>query len=144
MGWEADIEKWRCHNYDYTVDYLSSRSKIAGRVVIAHALGLWVAGMVGTIGTTAGFRFSGGGLGLFLGGVMSLPWMAGLGVLIWFCSDWIERHPFIFALIGPLVVCASYALFVGAFLDATAISSVTSSLCYLLLVLWSRLRSAAV
>ncbi len=100
--------------------------------------------MVGTIGTTAGFSVGGGGLGLFLGGLLSIPWMAVLATVIWFYGGWIKRHPFLFALIGPIVVCASYALLAGAFLDAVAVSSVTSSVCYLLLVLWSRLRSAAI
>ena len=126
------------------MDVLSSRSTISRRVVIAHALGLWTSDMLGTIGTTAGFSVGGGWLGLFLGGLISLPWLAALATVIWFYSDWIERHPFVFALIGPLVVCASYALLAGAFSDATAVSSVTSTICYLLLVLWKRLRSPTV
>lgn len=144
LGWEADVAKCGSTSNDCTMNVSSSRSTIAGRLVIAHVVGLWTAGMVGTIGTTAGFSVGGGGLGLLLGGLLSLPWMAVLATLIWFYSGWIKRHPFIFALTGPIVVCASYALLGGAFLDAVAISSVTSSICYLLLVLVSRLRSAAV
>jgi len=124
------------------MDRPSSRTKIASRVVIAHAAGLWTAGMVGTIGTTAGFSVAGGGLGLFLGGILSIPWIAALAAIIWFYGGWIEKHPFLFAVIGPVVVCGSYALLAGAFLDAVAASSITSGASYLALVLWGNFRSA--
>lgn len=120
----------------------SSKTKIAGRVVIAHAAGLWTAGMVGTIGTTAGFSIAGGGLGLFLGGILSIPWIVALAAIIWFYGSWIDKHPFLFAFIGPMAVCGSYALLGGAFLDAVAVSSITSSACYLALVVFGGLQSA--
>ena len=94
--------------------------------------------MWGSIGTTAGFSFLAGGLGLYLGGLMSIPWMVALIALIWFYDGLIERHLFAFVLIGPVFVCGTYALLGGAWLDAVAISSVASSVCYLLLTLWSR------
>lgn len=118
----------------------SSRSTIAGKVVIAHAIGLWASGMAGSIGTTAGFSFSAGGLGLFLGGILSIPWMVALAVFIWFRGGWIERHPVVFAVVGPIIVCGTYASPTGAFLDAVAVSSLTSAICYLLIALWLRHR----
>lgn len=96
--------------------------------------------MVGTIGTTAGLSVIGGGLYLFLGGIVSIPWMTALATVIWFRGGWIERHPFIFAFTGPIIVCGTYTWLAGAFLDAVAISCVTSSAFYLLLVLWGNWR----
>jgi hypothetical protein len=69
--------------------------------------------------------------------------MLTLAILIWFYGGWIDRHPVLFAIAGPVVVCGSYALLAGAFLDAVAVSSVTSSICYLLLTMWTRFRRAA-
>ena len=120
----------------------SSRSLIALRVLFCHAIGLWTAGIIGSIGTTAGFSFSSGGLGLLLGGILSLPWMLAVAIAIWFNAAWIERHPFAFIATGMAVVCGSYALLGGAWLDAVAISSGTSSLCYLLHVAWTKHRAA--
>jgi len=120
----------------------TSRSRVAGRVVIAHAVGLWTAGMVGTIGTTAGFSVLGGGIGLYLGGILSIPWISALAAAIWFYGKWIDKHPYVFALAGPVITCGSYAVLAGAFLDAVAVSSVTSSACYLALALWNNFRSA--
>lgn len=122
------------------MDAPSSRSKIFGRILVAHAVGLWVAGMEGSIGTTAGFDFFSGALGLFLGGVISIPWIAVLAATIWFQGGVIERHPLLFAIIGPITVCTSYAMLASPFLDAVAISCVTSSLCYLGLVYFGRWR----
>lgn len=123
------------------MDKPGSRGSILGRIGLAHAVGLWVAGMAGTIGTTSGFSFAGGGLGLFLGGILSLPWIIALVAVVWFWGGWIERHPFAFVLIGLVVVCGTYALLAGGFFDAVAISSVTSSLAYVLLTLWKPRRS---
>lgn len=101
---------------------------------------MWTAGMAGTIGTTTGFSVAGGGLGLSLGGLISLPWIVALAVVIWRFGGWIALHPIQFAVVGPVVVVASYAIFAGAFLDAVAISCVASSLCYLVLTSWRRLK----
>lgn len=125
------------------VNKLASRSTTAGKVIIAHAMGLWASGMASTIGTTAGFTVAGGGLGLFLGGILSIPWMLAIAILIWFYGGWIDRHPVLFAVVGPVVVCGTYALLAGAFLDAVAVSSVTSSICFLLIAMWTRFRRAA-
>ena len=103
------------------------------RVFVAHVIGLWIVGVLGTIGTTAGFSLSGGGLGLFLGGILSLPWLAVLLVVIHFYGGWIERHPVAFALTGPPLVDASYAVSFGGFLDAGAIASASASAFFLLL-----------
>jgi hypothetical protein len=123
---------------------LISRRAITIHVVVAHAVGLWTAGMVSTIGTTAGFSVAGGGLGLFLGGLLSLPWMMGVAAVVWLYGGWIERHPLVFALTGPVVVCGSWALLAGAFLDAVALSSITSSIFYLLLTALRRVRHSTV
>ncbi len=144
LSWEAGVAKYSPEVNDFAMDKPTSRSALAGYVTVAHAIGLWTAGMAGSIGTTAGFSVAAGGLGLFLGGILSLPWIAALAAVIWFYGGWIERHPFLFALIGPAIVCGTYALLGGAWLDAVAISSITSSACYLLLILIKRYRLAAI
>jgi hypothetical protein len=112
---------------------------MSGRILTAHVIGLSVTGMAGTVGTTAGFSPGGAFLGLFLGGVVSLPWMIILVVVIWFRGAWLEHHPFAFAICGPLLVLASwFALSGRAFLEAVAISCITSSVVVLLLTLWGR------
>ncbi len=118
------------------------RGNIAIRVLISHVCGLCVSGISDTIGTTSGFSIEGAGLGLFLGGLLSLPWLIALGALIWFQSRTIETHPVIFAVFGPAVVSGSWALLAGGFFREVAISSVASSLIYLLLVLGARLLNA--
>jgi hypothetical protein len=47
--------------------------KVAGRVLAAHVFGLCITGIAGTIGTTAGFSIAGASLGLWLGGILSVP-----------------------------------------------------------------------
>jgi hypothetical protein len=121
----------------------NSRSELFCTILIVHAVGLFAAGVVGTIGTTAGFSLSGGGIGLFLGGLISIPWLAGIAVLIWFYGSQIERHPIAFALIGPLMVVGSYNLIVGAFWESVAVSCTVSSACYLPLAYWRSNREAA-
>jgi hypothetical protein len=116
------------------------RSLIAGRVIIAHGVGLFTTGIASTIGTSAGFNVLGGAWGLTLGLVLSTPWMAALAIIIWLYGGWIERHPILFAVIGPLVVCGSFAILAGPFLKDVAISSVTSSFCYLAIVACQRFR----
>ena len=118
------------------------RGTIAIRVLIAHVCGLGVSGISDTIGTTSGFSIAGAGLGLFLGGLLSVPWMIALGVLIWFQGRTIETHPVIFAVFGPALVCGSWALLAGGFFREVATSSVASSLSYLLLVFGARLLNA--
>jgi hypothetical protein len=109
-----------------------SRSRVAKRVVLAHFFGLCVTGIVGSIGTSEGLSFDGVGLGLVLGGLLSLPWMAVLGIVIWRCGRQIDRHPIAFAISGPVAVVLSWGLVTGAFFDqAVVISSVASSVFYL-------------
>ncbi len=123
-----------------------ARSRMVGRVLPAHAVGLSVTGMAGTIGTAAGFSPGGAFLGLFLGGVISVPWMIALAVVIWFRGAWLEQHPFVFAAGGPLLVMASWFALSGTLLlEFVAISCVTSSVVVLLLTLWSgRVRAPAI
>lgn len=123
---------------------LSPRAIVFRRVVIAHAVGLSAAGMADTVGTTAGFSVGGAGLGLFLGGLLSLPWIAALAALIWYYASWIERHTVLFAVAGPMIVCGTYALLARAFLEEVAFSSVAASITYMLLVSWNRTRSGSV
>ena len=126
------------------MDRPGSRATIFGRVAIAHVLGLWATGMMGTIQSTAGFSIGEGAfIGIFLGGLLSLPWIIGLAGFIWFYGGLIERHPFAFAVIGPLVVCGTWAVTFGGMLEAVAISTVVSSFCYFLLTFFGRWRRAA-
>ncbi|WP_144096082.1 hypothetical protein [Croceicoccus sediminis] len=118
------------------MDRPENRSLVVGHVLFSHAIGLSVTGMFGTIGTTAGFSVGGAGLGLFLGGIISIPWIAALMAIILFYGRLIERHPFYFAILGPIIVCGTYAATFGAFLDAVVVSSVASSFCYLALARW--------
>ncbi len=106
------------------------------RIIVAHVFGLCVTGISDTIGTTSGFSIGGAGIGLFLGGILSTPWMAALGLLIWFKSAPIEGHPIKFAIAGPALVIGSWALLSGSggFLQEVAISAISSSLLYLTLV----------
>ncbi|MBY8826821.1 hypothetical protein [Hephaestia mangrovi] len=113
------------------------------RVIAAHAFGLSIAGIADTIGTTAGFNIGGAWLGLWLGGVLSIPWMLILGAIIWFRGRVIEDHPFLFAVLGPPLVIGSWALLGETFIREVAISSVSSSLFYLALFYGMRLLTAA-
>lgn len=111
---------------------IGSRRAVAKRVVLAHIFGLCVTGIVGTIGTSEGLSFDGVVSVLYLGGLLSLPWVAVLGLLIWFRGQQIDRHPIAFAIIGPVVVGASWGIVTGAFFEeAVVISSVASSVFYL-------------
>lgn len=144
MGWKEVIAIRYSRVDDPLMQRLSPRASVARRVIIAHAVGLSVTGMAGTIGTTAGFSVGGAGVGLFLGGLLSLPWIAALAAFIWYFGSCIERHAVLFAVAGPMIVCGTYALLAGAFLEKVAVSSVAASATYLLLALWSRVRSRAV
>lgn len=111
---------------------MGSRGRVTKRVLAAHAFGLCITGIAGTIGTSEGFSFDGAGLGLSLGGLLSLPWMAALGIAIWWRGRQIDRHPIAFATIGPVIVGVSWGLVTGAFFEkAVVISSVASSAFYL-------------
>jgi hypothetical protein len=109
-----------------------SRANLLGRIGIAHAAGLWVAGMIGTIQSDSGFDMLGGAFAGALGGLFFIPWIAALVLLACFRPTWIGQHTVLFAVVGPVLVCGSWALFAGnAFLDDVAISSVTSSVVWL-------------
>jgi len=108
------------------------RGRVAGRVFAAHVFGLSITGIAGTIGTTAGFSIEGAGLGLWLGGLLSVPWVVVVGLLVWWRGGLIDRHPFAFATIGPVVVIASWGVVTGATFEKTVvISAVASSIFYL-------------
>jgi hypothetical protein len=119
-----------------------NRSKLIGHILLAHACGLAICGMCLTIGTTAGFSISGAGLGIFLGGLASIPWIVGLMAAVWFYGGLIEQHPFYFALLGPLIVTGTYALSLGGFWESVAISTTASSGAYLALNRWHHCKAA--
>lgn len=125
------------------MDRPTSRSELMSTILIAHAVGLFAAGVAGTIGTTSGLSFSGGGLGLLVGGMLSIPWLVVIGVFVWFQGGLIERNTIGFAVLGPILVCGTYAYFMEVFWQATAISSVVSSAVYLPLALWQKRRRTA-
>jgi hypothetical protein len=110
-----------------------SPSRLFLQVSAAHLIGLTVLGLGDTIGATAGF---GSGLGsvIFLGGVLSLPWLPVLVIAIWWKSIWIDHHILTFAIIGPILVGASYFM-IGGFLafELTATSAAISSVALLLI-----------
>lgn len=109
-----------------------ARANLLGRIGIAHAAGLWVAGMIATIQSDTGFDVPGAAFAGALGGLFSIPWIAALVLLVSFRPAWIGQHPILFAIVGPILVSGSWALSAGqAFLDAVAISSVTSSLVWM-------------
>lgn len=142
MG-KPDIASLATIKHSRTMDRPENRSLIVGHVLLSHAIGLSVAGMVGTMGTATGFSVGGAGLGLFLGGIISVPWIAALTAMIWFYGRVIEQHPVYFAMLGPIIVCGTYAATFGAFLDFVAVSSVASSFCYLVLARWHHRKSSS-
>lgn len=111
---------------------IGSRGRVAKRVLAAHAFGLCMTGIAGTIGTSEGFGIDGAGVGMYLGGLLSLPLLVALGAVIWWRGRQLDRHPVAFTIIGPVVVCASWGLVAGAFFEkAVVISTVASSIFYL-------------
>ena len=131
-GWEAGVDfESRCqHPCEMLAQ--ASRTNLHGRIGIAHAVGLSVAGMIGTIQSDSGFGWLGGAVAGALGGLFSTPWIAGLVLLVCYRPTWISKRPILFAIVGPVLMIGSWALFAGqAFLDDVAISSVTSSLVWL-------------
>ncbi len=108
--------------------------RLLGRVFAAHAVGLLTTGMA-----VGGFSLLGVFLGLVAGGIMSLPWMIALAIAIWLRGTWLEKHPFTFAICGPLFVIGSWFTLNGSMLPGyVAVSCSISSIVFLLLTLWSR------
>ena len=106
---------------------LSRRGRLFFRVCAAHFAGLFVTGLCGSIGTTAGFG-SGIGTVMFLGALLSIPWFAALTLVIWWAGGWLSNHILVLVLLGPILVSASYGIVFGRpLLNAVAISSITSS-----------------
>lgn len=129
----------------FSMHISGSRSQLLTRIGVAHASGLWVAGMVGTIPADTGFDVFGGALAGTIGGLMSVPWVAALGLLVWLRPSWISDHPVAFALVGPVLVCGSWAAFAGlTMLDSVAISSVASSVFWVAMLFIPAWRLAAV
>jgi hypothetical protein len=109
------------------------RSGLAFRAGLSHFLGLCVADLYGTTGTTAGFG-SGFGVGIFAGGIISIPWFLCLCVMIWLFAERIERNVLAFCICGPAIVCGLWWILSGSeLLAAVAISSVTASVAFLVL-----------
>lgn len=117
-----------------------SLGNVTTRVVISHAVGLCLAGITDTMGTTAGVSLGGAGFGLCFGGLLSAPWIGALGLLIWFKGLAIDAHPIAFAALGPVLVVGSYVLLLGSggFEREVATSSISSSIVYLALVFANR------
>lgn len=120
----------------------AKRGDVASRVLVAHAFGLCVTSIVVTFRTTSGFSFAGAAFSLFIGGLLSIPWMIVLAALIWFRGEMIAKHSILFAVFGPALVSGSWVLLTGGFSSEVAISSVASSLLYLMLVLCGYLLNA--
>ncbi|HUD30329.1 MAG TPA: hypothetical protein VMQ93_15785 [Novosphingobium sp.] len=112
-------------------------------ILIVHAIGLFTTGVADSIQTTAGPSISGGGIGLFLGGIISIPWLVAIAIIVHFYGGLIERHPIAFAIIGPVIVSGTYALSAGVFWQEAAISSVVSTVCYIPFAFWQRQRLTA-
>jgi len=107
------------------------RRAFAFRAGLSHLFGLSIADLYDTIGTTAGFG-SGFGVGIFAGGMISIPWFLGLCVVVWLFGEQLERNLLAFCIGGPAVVCALWGLFNGgSLLAAVAISSVAASVAFL-------------
>lgn len=118
------------------------RATLAIRASIAHFAGLVVIGFYGTIGTTAGFG-SGAWLGPYLGGLFSIPWFSFLCLVIWFFAELINRYVLAFCLVGPIIVCGTWWVFLGQdLLDSVAISCVVSSFTFFALSRWERHKKA--
>lgn len=113
------------------MEILSLRGFLATRALVAHVIGLTFTGVVMASGNSTGYAGA-VSLALFLGGLLSLPWMACLGIAIWFWADRIYSHRLAFSIIGPVTTCATWWLVAGeAFLYAVAISAGVSALCFL-------------
>ncbi|MFZ3482114.1 hypothetical protein [Sphingomonas sp. 3-13AW] len=97
-----------------------------------------------TLGTTSSFSLGGVFVGFLLGALVSLPWMVVLASVIWLYGSWVDRHPLLFATIGPLIVVGSCTMFTdGVFIHWVGISAGVSSLFYLALVHLNRLLPAS-
>jgi hypothetical protein len=115
---------------------LSKRHVLAVRARTAHLIGLSVVDFYGTIGTSGGFR-NGAWAGMLAGGIISIPWFAALLLVVWFFAQFYWDHIVWMCVSGPFIVCRSWWLLDGPeLLDAIALSSVTSSLSFLVMVLW--------
>jgi hypothetical protein len=121
---------------DSSLNYgkMKIKRQISKHILCAHNIGLCVVGIASTIGTTAGFSISGAWISVVAGGVLSIPWLFVLAAVIWLRGDMINDHPIKFAILGPLAVVRSYALFGGGLLKDVALSSISSSILYFILV----------
>jgi hypothetical protein len=109
----------------------SLRSGLAFRAGLSHLIGLCIADLYGTVGTTAGFG-SGFGVGVFAGGIISIPLFLCLCVVIWIFAEQLERNVVAFCIGGPALVCSLWRIMSGSdLLAAVAISSVTASVAFL-------------
>jgi hypothetical protein len=115
--------------------------RIVRRIIGAHILGLYGVGVLGTIGTSAGFDIFGGWLGVWLGGIVSVPLIVPVLLLAAHFATIVDRHPVWFATCGPFVVGSIVAL--GLDVQAggiVAASGGISSLFYLMMVAYGKRR----
>jgi hypothetical protein len=138
-GGKTNIAVLRVWPHTSNMDSDRLRGELVVRLLIAHFLGLTVVGFVGTIGTTTGFGHD-AMIGAYAGLIMSAPLILVAGLVVWFFADFIDRHVLLFCLAGPLIVIGFWWFVddVGGFLEFVAISSITSSVCFLTATLWRK------
>jgi len=100
--------------------------------MLSLAVGLLIAGIIGAIGTDTDVA-TGAFLGLWLGGIISMPWALAIVAVISFKPGWTARHPFIFAACAALVTFVGYGLLSQRLDIAVAITCAVSAVCYMAL-----------
>lgn len=101
--------------------------------MLSMAFGLMATGVVGTIGTSAGFNpFTGVFLGLFLGGIFSIPFVVVFCGLIWLRAAWVDRHPILFVGGGAVLTCGVIAAALPEILPFAAVGIAVAGVTYLL------------
>ncbi|CAN5188960.1 hypothetical protein BH10PSE2_BH10PSE2_09220 [soil metagenome] len=92
--------------------------------------------MVDSVGTTSGFSILSGALGLFLGGMLSIPWVILMFILVWIWGSFLERHPLWFSTVGFTVVVG--AQIQASFRTEVAVACGAASAFYVSLWFWQR------
>ena len=119
--------------------YGSPRTVIAARILISHIIGMIFLGIYGAFGANGGF-VGGALLMSFLGGLFSLPFI--VVTLLFVAIGWrkIYAHPYVFAVVGPILVCLIFWVFLGesGLLDLVAIATFTSTLVFAALVYFNK------
>lgn len=91
----------------------SADSRVVGRILIAHVLGLFCVGLWATIRSSAGFSVFGGLFLAFLGGLLSAPLILPALLFGGHFAAQIEQRPLWFATGGPIVIGALVTLLLG-------------------------------